>query len=200
MTSASKKQAFTDCLATELKWQVVGAGARIDALAAATGEAPSTVSLWLNTQRTIRLRFVYTACRFLGVHVADLFRMAERRLSAETPLLMTGILERHKPAAVEPKALRESGVLFVDCVAAELRVQLEDRGISVWQAGPATGHSRVAAGQWLRGERAVPVQFAFEVCALIGLEIGELADLAEARMSQFEQSAATASPQGDRRD
>ena len=199
MTSASKKQAFAACLATELKWQIVGAGVRFDTLAAAADEAPSTVSLWLNAQHAIRLRFVYAACRALGVNVAELFRLAEKRLVAEQPTLMTGPLKRHEPTTPPPKALRGEGNLFVDCVAAELRVQLEGRGISVWQAGPETGHSRVAAGQWLRGERAVPAQFAFEVCALIGLEIGELAELAEARMSQFEQSAAITSPQGDRR-
>lgn len=190
---------FAEALAGELAGQLAYGKIRGTTLASRAQLKQSSVSDWLRGRSAPPLHFAYVACSILGVEVADLFRMAESRMQSPRPMLMTGHLERRPPSDLSPKALRERGELFVDCIAAVLKVQLADDGFTMWQAGPATGHSRVAAGQWLRGERAVPAQFAFEVCALIGLEIGELAVLAEARMSQFEQSAAITSPQSDRR-
>lgn len=185
MTASTRGDRFAACLADELKGQLSYLGFTVSATARLTKEAQPTLSNWLNRKTRMPIAFVYSACRLMGVSLPDLFNLAEERMDTPTPMLMTGVLDRSEPTTLLPDELHERGDLFADCLAAELKAQLSAHNLSVWQIGQETGHSRTASGQWLNGQRVIPVAFAYSACEFVGISIADLVEQAERRMGEF---------------
>lgn len=176
---------YAEALASELKWQLRGLDITGSTVAAMLNVAPQTVGVWLNGRSKIPFTFAYTAALVIGARPSSLFTLADKRLESESTLLTTGTLEMRAPTNLTPEQLQARGIRFLDCVAAELRTQLADHDMSVRQAALKLGKAPTVAGEWLSGKKVLPIHFAYNICHIVGLSVGDLVERAEARIDRY---------------
>lgn len=176
---------FTESLAAELRGQLAYSDMRLIDLAPLVQAGAATIGRWLRCDRALPFAFAYSATCAMGMDVADLLVIAEKRMRAQSTGTITEIAPRG-PAITQD--LRARGSLFTESVASELKTQIVDRSWTIAAVAEATGHFPAVAGGWLAGRRAIPVHFAYNAASVIGLEIGELGELATLRMDRFDQS------------
>ena len=176
---------FAESLAEELRGQLAFSDVRLIDLAPLVQAGTTTISRWLRGERALPFAFAYSATCAMGMDVADLLVIAEKRMRAQSAGAITEISPRG-PVVVED--LRGRGALFTESIASELNGQLAARSWTVAGLAAATGHFPAVAGGWLAGRRAIPVHFAYNAARAIELDIGELGRLAKLRMDRFDQS------------
>ncbi|WP_336653519.1 MULTISPECIES: hypothetical protein [unclassified Leucobacter] len=184
MVQAEVGARFAESLAEELKGQLAFSDMRLIDLAPLVQTGAATISRWLRGERALPFAFAYSATCAMGMDVADLLVIAEKRMRAQSTGAITEIAARG-PAVT--RNLRAQGSLFAESVASELKAQIAERSWTVAAVAEATGHFPAVAGGWLAGRRTIPVHFAYNAASVIGLEVGELGKLATLRMDRFDQ-------------
>lgn len=176
---------YAEALAAELKWQLKQRNISGAALGGMLQIGQRTISQWLNGRNKIPFAFAYSAALVMGARPGSLFKLAEQRYELENPLLVTGNPEPREPSLLSPEELGARSNRFVQCVAAELRTQLNARGLSTRQIALTLGKAPSIAGDWLNGKKVLPVHFAYNICNALEFSVEHLVDLAEARIDRY---------------